>query len=263
MKKNILLLITAAIIFSSCDKKDDAITETQDIPGKVTVNFDAVFGTSDFALNTNFTSGTKTYNFDKFRYWVSNIVLIKANGEEVSVPKSYFLLEETKALTLSDLGEFTYPATKREQIVLSDIPAGDYKGIKFGVGVDAKYNENMSLQAGELSQYNGMTNISWMWLTSYIFTSVGGKVTEGTTNKTIKVETGLNANYKTVSLSFPQNVKIGSSKATAINLKADVGMALDGIDVMTTPTVGAAQATTMTAVANNYSTKVFSVVSVN
>jgi hypothetical protein len=263
MKKIILLLVAATVIFSSCDKNDDVISETQETPGKVTVNFDAVFGSTDFALSTNFTSGTKTYNFDKFRYWVSNVVLVKTNGEEFSVPKSYFLLEETKALALSDLGEFTYPATKREQIVLSDIPAGDYKAIKFSVGVDSKYNDNMSLQAGELSQYNGMTNISWMWLTSYIFTAVGGKVTEGTTNKTIKVETGLNANYKSVSLNFPQNVKIGATKATSINLKADVAKVLDGIDVMTTPTVGASQATTMTAVANNYSTKVFSVVSVN
>ncbi|MGE6219188.1 MbnP family protein [Nubsella zeaxanthinifaciens] len=262
MKKTIFLLITAAVIFSSCDKKDETITETLDIPGKVTVNFDAVFGTSDFALNTNFTSGTKTYNFDKFRYWVSNIVLIKANGEEVSVPKSCYLLEETSAVAVQE-GAYTYPANKRESVELTNIAAGDYKGIKFGIGVEQKYNDNLSLTIGELSQLNGMTNVSWMWHTSYIFTAVGGKVTEGTTNKTIKVETGLNANYKTVSLSFPQNVKIGSSKATAINLKADVGMALDGIDVINTPTVGAAQATTMTAVANNYNTKVFSVVSVN
>lgn len=258
MKKILTIITLASILFTAC-KKDEEITST---PGKVSLNFDAVFGTSDFALNTNFNSGTKTYNFNKFRYWVSNIVLVKANGEEYVVPKSYYLLEETSAVTVQD-GAYTYPANKRELVELNDIPNGEYKGIRFGIGVESKYNDNLSLTIGELSQLNGMTNVSWMWHTSYIFTAIGGSAVENANNKTIKIETGLNANYKTVALNFPQNLTIGGSKSNVINLKADVSKALDGIDVIATPTVGAAQATTMTALANNYSTKVFSVTSVN
>lgn len=260
MKKILSIVTIITVLFSSCDKDETPLTDNT--PGKVSLNFDAVFSNTDFALNTNFTAGTKTYNFNKFRYWVSNVVLVKANGEEYSVPKSYFLLEETAAVTVQD-GAYTYPANKRELVELSDIPAGEYKGIKFGVGVESKYNDNLSLTIGELSQLNGMTNVSWMWHTSYIFTAVAGKVTESAITKNIQVETGLNANYKSVSLNFSQNLKVGGTEASSINLKADVAKALDGIDVTATPIVGAAQATTMTTLANNYSTKVFSVASVN
>jgi hypothetical protein len=259
MKKILSAIMITSILFTSCKKESTEIVK--DTPGKLDVKFDAIFGHQDFALNTDLTIGTKTFKFNKFRYWVSNVILVKTNGEEYNVPKSYYLLEETSAVAVQD-GDYTYPANKRELVELSDIPAGEYKAIKFGIGVESKYNDNLSLQIGELSQLNGMTNVSWMWHTSYIFTAIGGTATENAVAKTIKIETGLNTNYRTVTLNFPQNLSIGSAKSTAIDIKADVAKALDGIDVMATPTVGAAQASTMTALANNYAAKVFSVSSV-
>lgn len=261
MKNNLnFIILTVIVLFTAC-KKDNQMINTTNMLGKVSVKFDAVFGSSDFALNKPLASATKTYNFNKFRYWVSNVTLIKANGQEYIVPKSYFLLEETAAVPVQE-GAYTYPAIKRELVELDNIPAGEYKGIKFGVGVESKYNDNLSLTIGELSQLNGMTNVSWMWHTSYIFTAIGGSVAENSSNKTIKIETGLNANYKTVSLNFTNSITISDTKLTEILIKADVAKALDGIDVISTPTVGASQATTMTALANNYHNKVFTVTSV-
>ncbi len=265
MKKFLTIILLATVLFASCSK--DELVTVADGAGKTTVTFDATFNGSDFALNKDFTLGTKTFNFTKFRYWVSNVVLVNAAGDEVKVPGSYYLLEETGVINLvgvnNDNAGTIYPATKREDVVLKEIPAGDYKAIKFGVGVDQKYNDNMSLQSGELSQLNGMTNVSWMWLTSYIFTSATGTVKEGTASKTLKVETGLNANYKTVALNLPQSIKIGSSKSANIVINVDLSKAFDGIDVITTPTVGASQAAVMSAVAANYGGKVFSVKSAN
>lgn len=258
------MIALSALIFTSCKKDDD--TNQVETNGKIAISFDAAFGTQDFALNKDFVSGTKTYSFTKFRYWVSGVVLVNSKGEEFKVPNSHFLLEETGAVTVQD-GAFTYPATKRENIELKDIPAGDYKAIKFSIGVESKYNDNLSLQTGELSQLSGMTNVSWMWMTSYIFSSIGGKVSEGSgvtlASKTILVETGLNANYKSVSLELPSVVRISSAKDSKIVLKVDVEKAIDGVDIMANPVVGASKAAIMTAVATNYSTKVFTVTSVN
>ena len=261
MRKLLSIIGLSALLCSACSKDDDQIINLE-TEGKATITFDAAFGSQDFAINKDFTSGTKTLNFSKFRYWVSNVALVNSNGEEYKVPSSYFLLEETGALAIQD-GAFTYPATKRESIELKNIPAGDYKSIKFSIGVDSKFNDNLSLQTGELSQLNGMTNISWMWMTSYIFTSVAGKVTESGLAKNFLVETGLNANYKSVALDFPAIVHISSAKESKIMLKADVEKSLDGIDVVTNTIVGASKPTVMSAVAVNYSTKVFSVTSVN
>ncbi|WP_199141644.1 MbnP family protein [Pedobacter sp. ASV12] len=256
MKKQLTIIALAALLFASCDKKNDTVTP-EETSGKATITFDAVVGASDFALNKDFTVGTKTWNFSQLRYWVSNVVLVKASGEEVAVPNSYYLIEENVAVPTNS--DFVYPANKRETVTIGDIPTGDYKSIKFSVGVPEKYNNNLSLQAGELSQLNGMTNISWMWATSYIFSSLKGSVKEGTVSKAIAVETGLNANFKTVSLSLPATLHIGSNKATSILLNADVTKITDGVDIMATPSVGASQATVMSAVATNYSSKVFTV----
>lgn len=260
MKKLLSIILLATVLFTSCEKTDNfTVAETE---GQATITFDAVFGAQDFALNKDFNVGTKTYNFNKFRYWVNNITLVNAKGEEIKIPNSYYLMEETAAVPVQD-GAFTYPATKRETVELKGIPSGEYKSLKFNIGVESKYNDNLSLQIGELSQLNGMTNISWMWMTSYIFSSIGGKISEGATTKNMLVETGLNANHKSVSLNLPTALYIDANKPATVTLTTDVSKAIDGVDVYATPIVGASQATTMASVATNYATKVFTVKSVN
>ncbi len=248
MKKIIGLAALVAILAISC-KKETIIAEHN---GEATIQFDARIGSSDFTLNQNITISGRTYQFKNLRYWVSNVVLVKNDGSEVVVPNSYYLLEETNAVEVQE-GAYTYPAKKRENFVVSDIPMAQYKQIKFSLGIDAAHNDNLSLQAGELSQLSGMTNISWMWHTSYIFTTLQGTVTEGAVTKTFKAETGLNANYKTVTLNFPQAIKISSAKPATIGLTLDVEKVLTGIDLIATPTVGAAQAAIMSTLANNFS----------
>ncbi|GEP98504.1 hypothetical protein [Chitinophaga cymbidii] len=90
-----------------------------------------------------------------------------------------------------------------------------------------------------------------------IFSALHGKVTEGATTKNIKVETGMNANFKTLTLQLPSPVKISSAKQTTISLQADVAKLIDGVDLITTPIIGAAQAEAMQAVASNYETRAF------
>lgn len=248
MKKVLGIAALATALFTSC-KKETIISEHN---GEATIQFDAKVGAADFTLNQNTTIGGRTYNFKNLRYWVSNVVLVKSDGSEVAIPNSYYLLEETNAVTVQD-GAYTYPAKKREDVLLKDIPVAEYKQIKFAIGVDAAHNENLSLQAGELSQLSGMTNVSWMWHTSYIFTTLQGTVTDGTTTKTFKAETGTNTNYKTVSLNLPQPVKISSAKSTTVALTLDIEKVLTGIDLITTPTVGAAQSAVMAQLTTNFS----------
>lgn len=252
MKRILFSAFSATVLlFTSC-KKDDVIVEAL---GQTTLSFDAKVGTTDFALNQNFTIGTRTYKFDKLRYWISNVSLVDSKGTEYKVPNSYYLVEETSAVPVQD-GAYTYPANKREDVAIKDIPVGDYKTVKFSIGVDAAHNDNLSLQAGELSQLNGMTNVSWMWHTSYIFSSIGGTVTEGATTKTIKAETGLNTNYKSVSLDLPSAIHVSSAKAKGVVFTVDVSKLFSSLDLITTPTIGASQATAMSQLATNYTTAI-------
>jgi hypothetical protein len=253
--KRFLTFALAAALFSSCSDDDDTQIVTPVTPGNLAITLDARVGNEDFALNKDFTVAAQTLNFNKLRYWVSNVVLVDTKGAEYVVPQSYYLMEEVGNLDLSGTinDKMTYPATKRETITLKDIPAGEYKTIKFGIGVDSKYNDNLSLRAGELTIANGMSNIAWMWHSSYLFTSMGGTVKKGTDSKDFTAETGLNANYKTLSIDLPAPINSSTSKGVVLIL--DLTKVFDGIDVMANPKINAMTAPLMSTVSTNYATK--------
>lgn len=255
--KNIALTLLSSTLFFACSSDDDNNTSTAKANAKVT--FDARVGSADFALDTPYTINGTSYQFDGLRYWIGNVEFVNAKSETVAFEDSYFLMEETKAVAVQE-GDFTYPAKKRETFDLNNLPVGNYTKIRFTVGVDAVYNDNLSLQAGELSQLNGMTNISWMWHTSYIFSSLKGKNTAS--NQAITVETGLNANYRTVEITLATPFEVKANQVNTLGLNVDVAKIVDGIDLAATPTVSASTPTVMSAVANNFRDKVFSVKSV-
>lgn len=256
MKQYFALIITATV-FTSCTKETVQITGDSE----TTLSIDARAGANDFTLNTPITIDGKTYEFTNLRYWISDLRLIPESGSEYAIPDSYFLLEETNAVSVQD-GSFEYPANKREEIQIKNIPAGNYKSLKFFIGVDAQHNDNLSLQSGELSQLNGMTNVSWMWHTSYIFSTLKGKVTSGTETKNFVAETGLNANYKAVNLTLATPLVVAAGKQQKLKLNLDIAKVLDGIDVFANPTIGAGQAALMTQLASNYAEKAMSITAV-
>nr|WP_315158295.1 MbnP family protein [uncultured Flavobacterium sp.] len=257
--KNITFALITLISLNSCSNDDD--NTTPDVNGNTQINFDAKVGTADFALNTPFTIGGQSIQFEGLRYWISDVKLVNAKNENYSVANSYFLMEETTAVSVQE-GAFTYPAKKREAIDLTAVPSGSYTKIIFSVGVDAAHNDNMSLQAGELSQLNGMTNVSWMWHTSYIFSSLTGKNVTPTTPVAISVETGLNANLRTVEITLPTALVVSNSKTAKLNLTVDVEKIVKDLDLVANPKVSASKAALMTQVADNYKNNVFTVKSV-
>ena len=251
----ILIFALLSALFSACSDDASSPLITPVAAGELSFTFDARVGNADFALNRDFTVGSQTISFTKLRYWVSNVVLIDAKGTEYLVADSYFLMEEVGELdlsgTINDI--LIYPANKRETVTLKGIPAGEYKSIKFSIGVDSRHNDNLSLRAGELSIANGMSSIVWMWHSSYIFSSLAGSVKQGSESKAFKVETGLNANYKTMTIDFA--TPVNSAAANGVVLHVDVAKILDGIDLIKNPTINAASAPLMSAVATNQATK--------
>lgn len=253
MRPTIKSAVIALILFSSC-KKDTVINSST---GKTTLSLESNVAGQAFSLNKDFAIGGKSYHFTAFRYWVSNVVLTNTSGQQYKAPHAYYLVEQTNAQVVQS-GTFTYPATSRTAIELEGVPAGNYKSISFSIGVDKEHNDNLSLQDGELEQMNNMTNVTWMWHTSYIFTTLEGTVSAGATPKDLMVQTGLNDNYTSLSFDLATPVSITASQEADIKFSVDVSKIIDGVDVYATPVVSASTPDVMAAVAGNYKTKVFS-----
>jgi hypothetical protein len=259
--KKLLYASVVALALAACSDDGNEVTPT---PGEVSVVFDARYGTSDFQLNTplNYTlqnaNGTfeLRYEFSKFRYWVSNVTLVKANGDEYLIPDSYFLIEETNTIDVQD-GSFgkTYPATKREEIKLNDIPAGEYTAIKFSLGVDSEYNDNLTMRAGELNPLSGMATEDWMWFTSYIFTSTAGKITwvkETPETKDFSWETGSNEVFAEKEITFSQPLTIDGEGNSKIELEVDVKKFINLELPWANNFIGASQTALMQQLTNNF-----------
>jgi len=273
MKKLLSIISLSAILFTSCSKDQDPITpEVKQAAGTLSLNFDAVYGNQDFTLGkafdydlTNSTGNYKlTYEFNNLRYWVSNVILVDKQGVEYKVPNSYYLVEETKdVLISSDMGgiTYTYPANKRENIIIKDVPAGDYKAVKFSIGVDSRYNDNLTLHAGELQTLAAMANENWMWFTSYIFTSTSGKVTwvktapETSVTKNFKFDTGSNAMYKQKTIELASPITVAADYTSKINLTVDAKKIVDFESPMNDNIVGASKVALMTRLTDNYVSK--------
>jgi len=256
MKTNyISILILLITLFTSCSNDDDIATTdlTASEPGAINLTFDSQVAGEPFTLDQTYTINGESITINQLRYWVSNIVLINEAGEAVALPESYFLIEETGTISIQD-GAYEYPATQRESIALSGIPAGEYTDIQFSIGIDSQYNDNLSLQAGELSQLNGMTNISWMWHTSYIFASVKGMLNNATE---LTLETGLNSSYRTLTIPFSEAISVNGSTNNTVTIASEITGMLEGIDFAETPIIGASTPEAMTVMADNFQNTTF------
>lgn len=200
----------------SCHETDVAPT------GRMRLAFDNVAGASDLKLNSGMyqNASGESFSITKFNYFVSNIRLRKDDGSEFVVPQdsSYFLIQEDK------------PAS--QTIALSNIPAGNYTGITFVVGVDsARSMADISKRTGVLDPAlnNGMY---WDWNSGYIFMKIEGTSTVapaaqnnaffyhigGFGRANVKIN-----NIRTVSLPFTGTVAhVESGSTPTIGLKTDV-----------------------------------------
>jgi hypothetical protein len=91
-----------------------------------------------------------------FKYYVSNLALVEANGNQQRLNDQYFLVDA------KDPGS---------QSVLLALPGKQYTKLRLLVGVDSPRNVS-GVQTGALDPANGMF---WSWNTGYIMAKLEGK----------------------------------------------------------------------------------------
>ncbi|SUJ25817.1 Uncharacterised protein [Sphingobacterium spiritivorum] len=236
---SLIFFFAGSVFLFSCGKETEYIQVEGEsaVTGKAKLIFDARYGEADFKLNTSYdykASGANgtidlKYEFNQLRYWISNVSLITATGEEVKIQDSYYLVEENIEIPVQGGSHNKqYPANKREEIAIEHIPSGEYKAIRFGVGVDFRYNDNLSLRAGELSSLNGMAFEEWMWFTSYKFFVLNGKMTwekpapQAAVSQTFFWDYASNNLYSKKEIQFDKNIIIDAKQIPSVAMEVDV-----------------------------------------
>ncbi|MCS7084893.1 MAG: hypothetical protein RMM53_02350 [Bacteroidia bacterium] len=136
--------------------------------GNLRIEFEPRAGDAPLILNDRgyVVASGDTVKIAVFNYYVSNITLIKKGGGEEVLPKTYHLIKTNESSS--------------RVLTMSDVPVGEYEGIKFVVGVDARRNTcsandewagDCGAQDGALDPANGMY---WSWNSGYIFFKLEG-----------------------------------------------------------------------------------------
>ncbi|MCO6148308.1 MbnP family protein [Flavobacterium sp. NRK1] len=219
--KYMAALMAAASLFVSCSNDDDSSKVVEGTVGDAELFFDNGVAGDALVLGTTYTnSNGEALTINRLSYIVSNFVFIKEDGTEFTYPKedSYFVISQ-------ETGMFT--------VHLEDVPAGDYKKVRFGIGVD----EEQYLQ-GETAQQSfwdlaAANNLTWTWSTGYKFINFEGTFTSAssTEEKPFQVHQGSNTatdNYREVTLNLPTTARVRENEQPSIHIKTDSNVLLDG-----------------------------------
>ncbi|MBK6997197.1 MAG: hypothetical protein IPH31_20615 [Lewinellaceae bacterium] len=163
MKKfitGLFALASLSLVLSNCRETEDPIAGF----GSVTFEFENRAGDDNLVFGTNYINANgDTMKFSQFDYFISNFVLVNSDGTEYTVPKDscYFLCKHNDA--------------DSREVTINNIPAGDYKSLRFVIGVDsAKSVTDISARTGVLDPAAGASGMYWAWNSGYIFVKVEG-----------------------------------------------------------------------------------------
>ena len=208
-----IVLIFMCLAIAGCRKKADPVIA--DPPAndtrEVHVNFANFAGSDSLKLNTGtyINASGESFTVSMFNYYISNIRLIAASGNDYVEKESYHLVR--------------HGVNGSMHFHLTDVPQGDYKAIRFLIGVDSARNVSGS-QSGALDVNNGMF---WTWNTGYIMAKMEGKSdASNDNNKNFKYHpggfSGPNSVLRTVQLDFPATMALRTKINGDIVLKADI-----------------------------------------
>jgi len=255
MKKLFIVTALAAIVFTSCHKNDaPATTYNPAVKAPLSVEFDNVAGASDLQLNTgSYTNAAgESFKVSRLKYYVSNFVLTRTDGTVYTVPQDscYFLIDENDITT-------------HEPVM--NVPEGEYKTLKFIVGVDSlRSTMDISKRPGVLDTRGTASDMYWDQNSGYIFFKMEGTspVISNSGNGFLYYIGGYGGsssptpnNIKTISLDLTSKgiAKVKTGQAPSIYVIADILKSLSGNTTMSfanTPMISTPQSGV--PVASNY-----------
>lgn len=199
------LLCLTGLGFSACSKKDSTTYSA------VSINISHVMNDEPLARNTKVyvNPSGESYTVSRFRYYLSNFSFITAAGSTVTIPPSYFLVDDS--------------VNTSKTIQLDSVPQGNYTAIRFLIGVDSARN-NSGVQSGALAPENGLF---WTWNSGYIMAQLEGySTTIGSASNQFQFHIGgYKGPYNVLQpVTIPVNVSAGPdlSNPPVIKLRADV-----------------------------------------
>ena len=163
--KNLYLLLIAAFLISSCtDEPKPEPDPVEEEKTEMTVMMSNEANSKDLQLiSEDYTLPNGEVVFvTRLAYILGDFILVKDDGSEIALEDQYALID---------------PKFNKNSFMLEDIPKGNYKGIKFSLGLDSEINHGDPSKFDidhPLSPVNN--SLHWSWAGGYIFMAIEGKI---------------------------------------------------------------------------------------
>lgn len=217
--KTVVVLLTAATIFSGCKKEEPIPPSTEEVL-KFHIHTNVGNAGAEYGINYATADG-RTFNLSDLRYYISNIVLIKSDGSEYPVEDKVLLVNPSQ-----------------NEYELGEVPVGTYKGFKFFIGLDSTANhaDPTTYAAGDPLAIQTPA-IHWSWNSGYIFMKIEGQVDtsvagNGNVDFPFFYHIGLDQFKKTVDFTT-EAFTVSSGAEKEIGLEFDLLKVLNGVDMRT------------------------------
>lgn len=223
MKNNFfiaLLAMTIGLTSCSSDSNNEAPIVGE---GEIEFFFDNSLNGDNLLLNASehTNSNGETLRITRFSYIISNIVLFKEDGSTFRVPReeSFFVIAEEN---------------NRTTVRIPNVPAANYTGIRFGVGVDQeRFLEGQAAQQ-DFWDLASTLNMTWAWSVGYKFINFEGtfRTAEHPEPRIFRVHMGSHGtnldNYREVTLNFPQTARVRTDRTPNVHFVVDANVILAG-----------------------------------
>jgi hypothetical protein len=156
----IVIALMVLTVLNACKKEESVPNADTSLPGTLNVGFVNKVDNQDLDITGNtsyFNSLGEEYSVNRFKYYLSNIRLIKPDSSRYYLPETYWLMDAENPLSLLNK--------------LNKVAAGKYIGMEFMIGVDSATLAK-GVQGGALDPSNGMV---WSWTTGYVFVKMEGR----------------------------------------------------------------------------------------
>jgi len=197
-----IFFVATSLFFSSCDRDKGK--------GTLEIRFSALYNTESLSLYTSYpTPDGDSMSIQVLNFLVSDIRLVTTDDKEV--------------ILLDDDSKFIdFDSPNAQMISLADVPAGSYKAIRFGVGVQPSLNAKQPNNFPSSSPLGDVGNYWTAW-DSYIFSRVEGQLdTSRSSDQTLPFlyHSGVASMYQERTFSKTFDVVEGNTSTVLYTLQA-------------------------------------------
>lgn len=201
MRRYSILVALAFVLFLASCKKD---------PATLQIRFTPTWGSDALKLHTTYSSPSGYLSFSSFDMYLSHIKLIKTDNSEVEVDSAVLILYNDNTITIN-----------------LNPSKGDYKGIKFGIGLDSIQNNISPDNVPDNDPVYKDNTLYWDTNRKHLFIQMeGASGTNSTLGSIFFYHIGFDSLYR--SASVVKSFSVADGKSTTLNLNADIQQVFTG-----------------------------------